>query len=53
MPARTAKRDIHDLRGFTQTQILIEHEVQRLALACRQLRQGLLESLLHFGSFEL
>jgi len=53
MTARTANRDIHDRRRFAQTQILIEHEVQRFALACRQLREDFLKPLLHFGSLKL
>jgi hypothetical protein len=36
MTARTADRDIHHLCGFGHAQVLIEDEVQRLALTIRQ-----------------
>jgi hypothetical protein len=52
MAARTSDRDVHDLGCFAQTQILIEDEMQRLALASRQIGQCLLKPLLHFGSLE-
>src|SRR4051812_40176127 len=53
MTSRAAERDVHYLSGLTQTQILVEHEVQRLALPRRQTSQSLLKSLLHFRSFKL
>ena len=39
MTAGTANRDVHHFSSFAQAQILIEHQMQCLALSTRQLRE--------------
>src|SRR4029079_16687382 len=53
MKACAADRHVHHLCGFAQTQILIKHEVQSLALARRQFSELFLKSSLHFRAIKV
>src|ERR1043165_4275429 len=51
--ACTTHRHIHYFCRLAQTQILIEHEVQSLALTGRKLSERFLKSSLHFRSIKV
>src|SRR5678816_3786625 len=53
MTTRTTDRDIHHLCGFGYAQVLIEDQVQRLALTLRQPGQCLPEPPLELRPLEL
>src|SRR5437588_7088883 len=52
MLARAANRNAHHVRGFAQTQVFIENQMQGFSLPRGQRRKRALKSFLRFGPFK-